>query len=335
MANALPIALLAGGALLLATGKKKRHRKKAAATYEVQRVPPTKPPAAATNTSGPSGKAASSAVWKSRQTALAFVAGMKVCNSHPGTVDGVYGPATLNAIIAFQICAGTDVDGKWGPATDAAMKKMLVDIARGQVKISKPPSKSPTSKKAPAPKYSYLNPIDWPQKKWVTPEGHVRDKSWLPRNLAVVFARPGTKAWFSPWDPFGYQSKNSVGYSHPDPGLYKKFVSIHAPAGEGSTTRARNDPDMIRHYFKIVSSLKNLATMYPDIHFRVDYYLDDPTRPIHTSPKFPVVIDLSKKWFETGFRSTSLSRVSKDKIEWPTPTPNLVHLVANRIEQNF
>ena len=155
MANALPIALLAGGALLLASGKKKRRRKKAAPAYEWQEVPPTKPPAAAAKTSGPSGKAASSAVWKSRQTALAFVAGMKICNSHPGTVDGVYGPATLNAIIAFQVCAGIDVDGKWGSQTDAAMKKMLVDIAGGQVKLSKPPKASealkPPKKEEPSP----------------------------------------------------------------------------------------------------------------------------------------------------------------------------------------
>ena len=156
MANALPIALLAGGALLLASGKKKRRRKKAAPAYEWQEVPPTKPPAAAAKTSGPSGKAASSAVWKSRQTALAFVAGMKICNSHPGTVDGVYGPATLNAIIAFQVCAGIGVDGKWGPATDAAMKKMLVDIARGQVKVSKPPV--PSGEK-PKPRISIKDDI--------------------------------------------------------------------------------------------------------------------------------------------------------------------------------
>ena len=58
-------------------------------------------------------------------------------------MDGAYGPATLNAIIAFQICVGIGVDGKWGPATDAAMKKMLVDIARGQVKVSKPKISEP------------------------------------------------------------------------------------------------------------------------------------------------------------------------------------------------
>ena len=148
MANVLPIALLAGGALLLAGGKKKRRRKKAAPAYEWQQVPPTKAPVAAAKTKGPSGKAASSDVWKGRQTALAFVAGMKICNSHPGTVDGVYGPATLNAIIAFQMCVGIGVDGKWGPATDAAMKKMLVDIARGQVKVSKPPAPKPSGEES-------------------------------------------------------------------------------------------------------------------------------------------------------------------------------------------
>ena len=137
MANVLPIALLAGGALLLAGGKKKRRRKKAAPAYEVQSVPPTKAPAEAAKTSGPSGKAAGPEIWNGRQIALAFVAGMKVCNSHPGAVDGVYGPATLNAIIAFQMCVGINVTGKWDEQTDAAMKKMLLDISRGQVKVLK------------------------------------------------------------------------------------------------------------------------------------------------------------------------------------------------------
>ncbi len=138
MANLLPILLVAGAAAVFLGKKKKKKRKRAATGYEVQSVSPTKAPAAAEKTAGPSGKAASSEVWKRRQVALAFVAGMKVCNSHPGAVDGVYGPATLNAIIVFQVCSGINITGKWGEQTEAAMRKMLEEISKGIVRIYSP-----------------------------------------------------------------------------------------------------------------------------------------------------------------------------------------------------
>lgn len=141
MSNPLPLILAGGAALILLGGKKKRSSKRtsqgesAPTPYVTMDVPPTQPPPAPVK--GSSGKSAGVEVWKQRQTALAFVAGMGVCNCHPGAVDGLYGPATVNAIIAFQICAGIDVDGKWGPQTDAAMKKMLAEIASGQVTVKK------------------------------------------------------------------------------------------------------------------------------------------------------------------------------------------------------
>lgn len=144
--SALPLLVLAGAAAVLMSGKKKKRKSGAGYEefdYESYAVPPTPPPPAATKTAGPSGESAGSDIWKQRQTALAFVAGMKVCNCHPGNIDGLYGPATLNAIIAFQVCTGIDVDGKWGPQTDAAMKKMLVEIASGKVYIKKPKKSAP------------------------------------------------------------------------------------------------------------------------------------------------------------------------------------------------
>lgn len=102
-------------------------------------IPPTN------KTKGPSGKTASAETWRQRQVALAFVAGMKVCNCHPGNIDGLYGPATINAIIAFQMCAGIDVDGKWGTKTEAAMKRSLAEIAKSAVKeIIQPPPTVPS-----------------------------------------------------------------------------------------------------------------------------------------------------------------------------------------------
>lgn len=139
--SALPIIAIGAGALLLLGGKKKKKGSSSGGygdfDYENMVVPPTDPPNDATKTSGPSGKTASTQTWKQRQTALAFVAGMGVCNCHPGNIDGVWGPATVNAIVAFQNCAGIGMDGKWGPATQAAMSKMLTEIANGQVQVKK------------------------------------------------------------------------------------------------------------------------------------------------------------------------------------------------------
>lgn len=76
--SALPLLLAAGAAVVLLGGKKKKKKSSTSADYESFVVPPTPPPPAATKTEGPSDKTAGSEIWKQRQTALAFVAGMKV-----------------------------------------------------------------------------------------------------------------------------------------------------------------------------------------------------------------------------------------------------------------
>jgi peptidoglycan hydrolase-like protein with peptidoglycan-binding domain len=59
----------------------------------------------------------SSALVKEVQTALAHL------EYHTGPIDGVYGPATISAIEAFQADAGITVDGKYGPETHDALVK--------------------------------------------------------------------------------------------------------------------------------------------------------------------------------------------------------------------
>ena len=43
----------------------------------------------------------------------------------PGTIDGVLGPQTAQALIAFQQAAGIPADGVYGPRTKAALEKQL------------------------------------------------------------------------------------------------------------------------------------------------------------------------------------------------------------------
>jgi N-acetylmuramoyl-L-alanine amidase len=57
--------------------------------------------------------------WLERQKAL------KQLGYDPGQIDGVFGPATKEALRAFQAYHGLTSDGIWGPRTLAAMRQAL------------------------------------------------------------------------------------------------------------------------------------------------------------------------------------------------------------------
>lgn len=56
---------------------------------------------------------------RSRQQAL------KECGHYAGVIDGLWGPASRGALVAFQKECGLPPDGLWGPNTEAALLKKL------------------------------------------------------------------------------------------------------------------------------------------------------------------------------------------------------------------
>ncbi len=147
MANALPF-ILAGGAALLLFGKKKKKKRKVAPAMEYVQVdipPPPKPPAKA-----PTGVTVPSEIWKQRQTALAYLGGLGICDCNPGLPDGIYGKNTRDAILGFQAYANIGRTGKWDQPTATMMSRALEMAAKGLIKVPKvkpatEPAKRPES----------------------------------------------------------------------------------------------------------------------------------------------------------------------------------------------
>jgi peptidoglycan hydrolase-like protein with peptidoglycan-binding domain len=68
------------------------------------------------------GASVSNAIVKELQITLATL------DYYTGSVDGVYGPETTQAVEAFQTDAGIAVDGKYGPETHTALEKAYTEL---------------------------------------------------------------------------------------------------------------------------------------------------------------------------------------------------------------
>jgi hypothetical protein len=118
------IALLGANVFGSAKGSKPPPPTTTAATTEPTTTTPatiTAPPSTTVQplTSGLLKQATSGADVKALQHALA------TAGHSPGTIDGVFGPNTEQALIAFQQAAGIPDDGVYGPQTKAALEKKL------------------------------------------------------------------------------------------------------------------------------------------------------------------------------------------------------------------
>jgi len=72
-----------------------------------------------TDTTKPSAPAESHAIVEEMQKSL------KDLGYYGGSIDGIYGPHTTDALKKFQTDSGITVDGRWGPKTHAAINAAL------------------------------------------------------------------------------------------------------------------------------------------------------------------------------------------------------------------
>ncbi|MEZ5207797.1 MAG: peptidoglycan-binding domain-containing protein [Acidimicrobiales bacterium] len=69
---------------------------------------------------------------------------LKAVGCYSGNIDGIMGPETDAAIVAFQTAMGLEVDGELGPETDSALEKAA---AAGET-VCKPAGSTTTAKPA-------------------------------------------------------------------------------------------------------------------------------------------------------------------------------------------
>ena len=101
----------------------------------------------------------------------------------------------------------------------------------------------------------------------------------------------------------------------------------------GYQVYARRKPSWIEYYFKVASSLRNLATMYPQINFSLNYNSvkvdeeDEATVSIYFVEEDELIGGIRHPY---RGRTEKLERV---KLKMMTPTPTLVETIAQMIEK--
>lgn len=136
MNSVAPILLFGAGLVLVSKSRKKKKRVSENVPIDLSALPD----ASASETKVVS-------TWAQRQQAMKFLAEHDVCESDPGAVDGKFGPATKAAVKAFQACVDIPTDGLWGEQTERAMLELLRKLERDGLPVPKPgptPTPSPT-----------------------------------------------------------------------------------------------------------------------------------------------------------------------------------------------
>jgi peptidoglycan hydrolase-like protein with peptidoglycan-binding domain len=314
MANALPLLLLAGGAALLVLSAKKKVA--SGHTEATEPPPPTPKP-------GPSGSSASKEVWKERQYALAYLSGLGVCSCSPGKIDGVYGSKTKSALKSFQSYAGISQTGKWDAATNKAMSQALVEAVKGF--LTPPPIQEPNAQTST----SYLRPNTWPSGKMIPPQGNEISGSWLPDNMLLIPPSRKYAVWFLALYGIGPHIQNGK-FSKQD-----YLVRVSIPVSASKNQIVSNREDWIRHYYKVLTSVRNIATMYPKVNFSVL------TKTVSSANPKGINVEFHEAGFSiTGGGLREAPTASSDELAEInfsnlTPTPEMVESIVSTIEDVF
>lgn len=206
---------------------------------------------------------------------------------------------------------------------------------RATAKMSPTPkakaSPAPEPEPTPAPKptgkaWSPYKPSTWPSKTF--PIGDGRPWSWLPNNTLVRL--PERDSWFyriPSWYAFRGERFTSV---HELPTkYYSELVNIIVPVSEGKTTSGMvsifHNEAWMDKYWSVVSSIRNLASQYPGVGFKVTY-----TRISQGNTPY-IRVEFREKGFMSDFYKTE----KKESFNMNISTQHLVGSISASILEIF